>query len=246
MTLEHLKLISSISNLPLNQVKPRDRDQRAMLRHHQNYWQWIGKRIDYFQYIKVGYTPPDPLDSNVLRPFQRSQLDVTSRYYLAILNLVIEAFPIIQEAALSEGRLDTFGNPRELFAQICRDNANGSIAEIQTKELNQGVGLKELRKILRKEDAFYRDALPEPEVNLRLAELRQGDWSRFWIFAIWKHRHSSRELRKVWRDFKVAHRAICQFADKNDYSDGKVTMIKFNAGRAFSSHSMQPINSFGE
>ncbi len=95
-------------------------------------------------------------------------------------------------------------------------------------------------------DAFYRDgiALPEEKQKALLLQLQTGDWSGFWIFTIWEEKTKAR-LRDPWKDFRAAHKAVCQFADRNDYSDGEVSMIKLNTGKAFCSKSVQPVSSWG-
>lgn len=241
--LEHQKMVSTIKRLPDIQIQTKTRDQRILLSDQKNFWRLIAERVDFFQFVRLGYKPLDPLNDEKLHPFHYNKIDVMSRYYFAILELVIEAFPIIQEVAIREGRSFPFENPRELFGQICRDNAIGSTAELQSDELNQGFELKPLRKNLRTWHAFYRDgnALPEKKHKEILLQLQTGDWSGFWIFAIWDDK-TRKPLRDTWEKFKAAHKAVCQFADKNDYSNGKATMIKLNAGKAFCSSSMQPVS----
>lgn len=244
--LEHQKMVSTITRLPDIQIQAKTRDQRILLIDQKNFWRFVAIRINFFQLVRLGYTPLDPLNDERLHPFQYEKIDVMSRYYFAILQLVIEAFPIIREVTVSERRSFPFENPRELFAQICRDNANGGTAELQSNELNQGFELKALRKNLRMWDAFYRDgdALPEKKHDAILFQLKTGDLSGFWIFTIWKDK-TRKPLRDTWKNFRAAHKAVCQFADKNNYPNGEVTMIKLNAGKAFCSNSMQPVNSWG-
>ena len=240
----HQKMVSAIKQLPDIRFITKYRDQRVLLFHQKNFWKFIGIRIDFFQLVQLGYTPLDLLIFQELHPFHYGLIDVMSHYYFSILQVVIQTFSIIREVAIRKKRSFPFNNPRELFEQICRDDANGGTTELRSNELNQGFNLKTLRKNLRMCHKFYREALPEKEHNEFLLELQTGDWSGFWIFAILQGKEKT-PLKNTWENFKDAHKAVCQFMDKDDYPDGKVTMTKFNAGKAYCSRSVQPIDSWG-
>jgi hypothetical protein len=236
-------MVSAIKELPDIYFQPKTHHQRNALSSQKNYWGWIGLRIDFLLLKQSGYLPEDPANDKNLHPFHSKTIDVMSCYYFAILEIVIKAFPTIQEAAIREKRQFTFENPRNLFIQICRDLANGGTASLRSEELNQGLELKRLRKNLRLWNAFYKDSLEDNKDEI-LLHLQKGDWSEFWIFAIWKYRHK-KELRNTWKNFLQNHTNVCRFTEKNDYSGVKVSTQKWNKGKSYRSDSGKPIESWG-
>lgn len=243
--LENQIMVAAIMQLPDSDFKPKKRDQMLMLISNKNFWGLIGKRIDFLQLKQFGHLPEDPLDNHRLDDFSRKKVDVHSRHYFSILQLVIEGFRNIQKAAIAKERHFPFETPRQLFAQICRDIANGGISALSSEGLNQGVGLKEFRKQARRCNAFYKDsASTENEKEAILLQLQKGNWFEFWIFAIWEHRYE-REFVNSWKDFVRTHTDIGKFLDKNDYPGKNVSMVKWNDGNAVRSESCRPIKSWG-
>ncbi len=121
------------------------------------------------QKIQSGFLPADPADDKALHPRQREQLDLYSRYKFALLDVLIRGWDIIKNAAICEGRPFPFANPRELFTQICRECANGSVEDMVSTGIDQAPTLNELRDSMTDSSAFFRKRLEERKHNKMLS-----------------------------------------------------------------------------
>lgn len=223
----HKTMIASVKKLPDHATPIHYQPQQQNLQEQKKTWMWIGTRIDFLQVVQLGFLPNDsPLDpckDISLHPAQSNHIDVASSYFVSILNLLIgnprakiSGFLLTKKAAAHEGKEFPFTNPRELFAQICREFADSPIGnEISSEEPNN---LTELRLNFRQQSAFYRKRLPDEETKAILEECRNSNtWSDFLTFAVWEKTERDRAIKPFWKEFLAAHKEITKFiCDKKD------------------------------
>lgn len=239
---EHQEMILAIKCLPDNEdIKLWTLYQKPMLINQDNYWNNFAIRIDYLQKIQAGFLLEDPIDDEVLHPLQRELIDVESRYKFAILNLLIEGWETIKNTAIREGREFPFGNPRELFAQLCREEAKKEVGRITSREINQGPTLKELRIASTILISFYGGKF-EPELQVRfLARFQEGSWCQFWVFAIWQERNKSK-LRDHWKEFINTLKTRIHFLKETKHCNGaKLVAPKWSDGNVAYSDTGKPV-----
>lgn len=223
---EHKTMIAALKKLPDHTVPIHYWHQRQNLQEQKKMWMWVGNRIDYLQLVQFGLLPDDPCNDSRLHPAQSEHIALISSYFAAILNLLIgnhkakvSGFALVKEAAAREKKEFSFNDPRELFAQICREFANSPIGnEIASEEPGN---LTELRSNFRQQSAFYRDKLTPEAAAAILEECRRSTyWNDFWIFAVWQKRDvdvRKKGLRSFWKEFLAAHKQLTKFVcDKKD------------------------------
>lgn len=237
---EHKKMITAIMQLPeiLEPQIFRTSDSKIWRNHCKAFWHLIGLRIDYLQMIQAGYLPPDPLDYQELHPLQREYINLVSRWKFSILNLIIEGFEEIKTAANCKGRSFSFLNPRELFAEMCREMATSQLSNGVSQEINHGMTMKEVRSSRTELNAFYidRDGSKKREI---LDEFQNSEWCVFWIFALWNYR-DKHKFKDLWKKFLRMDGNLTRFIKKTKPCDGKkLLLLKWNCGNAIN-HLGQP------
>ena len=108
------------------------------------FWMWIGTRLEYFQFIQLGFLAEDPI-VKIKEPWAR-RVNIYSNYYFHKLQVIIEHWDIIKAVAYEKKREFLFSNPRTLLAQICREAANQQFCICLINQKNVGKTLKDLQK----------------------------------------------------------------------------------------------------
>ena len=226
---EHKLMVAFLKELPDETLPIVHQRQQQNLQQKQKTWQWIGNRIDFLQTVQLGFLPNnsglDPCNDSRLHPAQSKHLDVTSGYLMAILTLLIgnlrakiSGFILTKEAAEKEGKDFPFTNPRELFAEICREFANSPVGDdAASDELNN---LTQVRSNLRLQSEFFRKRLPPEETRALLEDCRTSPlWSEFWVYAVWHYAERDRAIKPFWKAFLMAHKAFVSFvcSTKDNY-----------------------------
>ena len=239
---EHYQMIAAIKKLPDVSLAPIlwNEFQGDYLKACQERWRRIGLRLDYLQKVQMGFRPPDPLEKGDLYPQHRQSLDVISRYKFAMLNLMNAGFDTIRDVARSESRNFPFHDPRELFTEMCSQEAN-SIEKIANKEFEQNSTLNEDREYRVFLNAFYRDRLEPETSNQFLNELKTSPlWDYFCIYALWNLRYKT-PLKRYWQDFLKSYKELIRLYSDTKYHDGaKLCKIKWNSGHAVVSETGKP------
>ena len=224
-----------ISKLPPTNVKVWTDEQKIELNYQRNVWKWISARIDYLQLIQAGYLPEDPLNDFRFDTAQRVQIDLASRFKFAQLNLIIAGWEWVKKEAIAQHRDFYFQNPRELFADFCRQEAEAGLGDCLSKDVNQGVSVQEIRKFWTDQSAFYRDRLPHQNEEQLLEIYRD---SKFWdfltIYSIWNYRHRPKEFPKIhqaWKAYLKSHKDWASFwCGKKPVGGCRLTTLRWNFG----------------
>ncbi len=247
---EHKQMISKIKPLPICPSTARTQDQKIWLKDRQNFWVWIGLRLNYLQLKQLGFQPVDPIDTPDLDSRQRESLDLFSSYLFQILQVIIKGFSFIKDAAIREGRDFYFDNARELFIEICRDWAKSGLEDAFSEGIDRGSELNQVRTAWTTMSKFYRGRLSKDyigksvcknELNEEqiLSDLKNSDWFGFWQFAVFKHRF--KELREPWKEFLKTQKNLCKFIHETKPKEGTtLTMLKWNSGHAVHSDTNSP------
>lgn len=247
----HKQMISVIKQLPICPLIAQTNDQKNWLKHMQNFWVWMGLRLDYLQLKQLGFLPMDPIDNPDLFPRQREHLDLFSSHLFQTLQVVIKGFPFIKDAAIREERNFNFDNPRDLFTEICRDWSKSDIEAPFSKGIDQGVELNQVRAAWTTMSKFYRGRLSkdftgksvcenEPTEDQILSDLKSGDWVGFWQFAVFKHRF--KELREPWKEYLKTHKNLNRFIHETKPIEGtSLVLLKWHSGHAVYSSTNTPL-----
>jgi hypothetical protein len=210
-------------------------DQEFKWNQSKNEWYFLGEYLDYCQLKQAGYLPKDPLAG--LPPSYAESLKIEGNFLLAQLELIINGWDLIKEAAANQGREFNFNCPRLLFTELCRQEAMDELKFTLSNGYNLGDGTEETRKYFRDLSKFYRDRMSEDEYAFWLHTHQSCEyWSRFIIFAVWEQRHS--KLKKVWKNYLYAHKQrVKMICDKNFYDQWgvKAITLKWSNGKAFDS-----------
>ncbi len=225
-SLEHKQMLKALAGLPQHPfLWVGTPDQKAEIENQKKLWQWIAGRIDSLQRQQVGFDPLDPLDDPRLHPLQRQQINVNSRYRFAQLKLIIAGWDLIKDAAKKNDRNFPFNNPRELFTELCRQQATVDISDLVRDEGENG-GIGKVRDNYRIRAAFYRDRL-EPKKTEELLEIHRNSeyWENFIIYAVWEKRNSGLtrvefKMRDCWKAFLAAHKDLTAFWCNKTAIDG--------------------------
>lgn len=236
---EHRLMICEIKCLPEYSVqKIRTKKQAEFIFSEHNYWQLTGTRIDYLQAKQLGFLPIDPLFS-IENEEIREIIQVFSDYFFNKLQVIIPNFEVIRWTAQKRNRQFTFRNPRNLFAQICKEHAGRAVIECCSQDVNVGMPIKEVRNSLRAMGKFYRGSMSQ-DLMAKKSESLLGSpsWSDFTMGAICQEvgrKHLNK--RDYWREFKAAHKAMYRLSKKKNQS-----IMFWNAGYPVYASSLQPVN----
>ena len=234
---EHQQMIQIIMGLPEFPVIVLWTDkQKQYLEGKQNFWQWCGLRIDYLQMVQCGFLPEDPkewLSDRALKEW----LQIYTDYLFGILQVVINGFAIIKQAALRAGLDFRFKNPRELFTEICKDFSSVQVAEATDKGVGVGSTLNETRDQQGVMNKLYRGTLSKEDRKAILEFLESSvaysTWGAFWLYAILRDAEP-RYLKNwdSWEKLSKAHKALYQFLKKD--KSVNVPQVEFRIPRLVS------------
>lgn len=234
---EHMQMLKALSGLPKCPILW-TKDQEAEIENQKKFWQWTAGLIDYLQQKQLGFEHPDPLDNPRLHPLQRQKIDVNSCYRFSQLNLIIVGWDLIKNAAKRNRRNFPFNNPRELFTELCRQQATVEISDVVSDEGENG-GIGKVRENYRVRAAFYRGRL-EPEETKTLLEIYRNSeyWENFLIYAVWEKRNSGLrranfQMRDCWKAFLAAHKELAAFwCNKTAIDNCQFVLPKWSCGYA--------------
>jgi hypothetical protein len=143
---------------------------------------------------------------------------VFAKYNYTIFQLLIAdptnprtGFTLCRDWTESQGKDFPFCNPRQLFVQICRDQANSGW-EIS---LEGGSSKEEIKKSLRRRKQLFKHRLKEEEQVLK--SWSGENWSLAWIPAIYPviyseiYRGTKEPLREYWHKLDEAHDLLVEF-----------------------------------
>lgn len=224
-------------------------DQQKEWENQRNFWKGIGMKIDYLQLDELGFVElEDPFNNPEFDPVFRIQLDIATNTLFAKLKIMIAGWELIKGAALKNKKDFPFNNPRELFAEYCKQRAVSATQYFLSTDINQGESLTEIRQYYRDLGALYRNRLEEDEEKRALDDfLNSNNWFRFTIYAIWKYKRSKKfnrgNLKRAWEQFldsfKEESAMVC---DKNFFKKHKVELncLKWNQGRPVHTKSSRP------
>jgi hypothetical protein len=247
---EHNQMLEQLKMLP---PYPHDTlltpNQITQITNTQNFWYWVTGRIDWLQKEQLGFCLPDPLDHPKISDFQlwHWQLNVTSRYHFAQLQICIAGWNLIKRAAETNQREFPFNNSRSLFATVLLQQKESEISDILNG--SEG-GLEEQRANLRIRSHFYRDRLPaEDSCKLLKTHQESSQWWNFIIYGIWEKRDSSYRklpssptMRETWQGFLKAHKDFTSFwCNKKAVGNYRLHMISWREGQGFDPKTNQRI-----
>jgi len=211
-------------------------------------WKIIGARIDYLQMEALGFILPDPLDGIDESVF-KIYFDLATRMQYQELQLMIAGWELIKDKAIAEGRDFPFRNPRELFAESCRQIAAYTVEPALSRGINQGDSAENIRKIYRDTNSFYRDSdrLDKKRQAQMMEEHKNSPyWREFLIYAIWEKKLDKKfnrgKLSLAWRNFLNACKAeSAMVCTKNYFSQHKCRLVtcKWNQGKPMLSQKSQ-------
>ena len=222
--------------------------QKSAIENRKEYWNLIGKRIDYFQLKLCGYNPPDPVEEKELHPGWKEFINLISLYDFATLNLMISQFEVIKAAAIKEGRNFPFDNARELFAERCRELANSEVVEeISSRSVNNGNSLTNQQDGMTKLSFFLKGKVETEEEEELLEEFRtHKEWCVFWLFPVWKATIDgipSKPLKRCWEDYLDAYKDVLKLFKKGSSvpDESKLIRPKWSAGHLFDPKTGKPL-----
>jgi hypothetical protein len=212
------------------------REQQQHHDHVQQYFRWTALRLDFLQLRQLefqinprdGSKLQDPLADPALHPKQQESIKVWADYLFAILGLLVcnptaqekgSGFSRMRDWAAETGREFPFQEPRQIIAEICRNNSEETIQGMLIDEGDSGNNLTNQRKSLRRESAILRSrtssnsatyGVTDEDVQDWLLGCRTAAWHYFLISAIWDDRHRS-PFRDFWKDFLQAHKAYVNY-----------------------------------
>ena len=237
-------MISFIVRLPDEPIAFKNDFQVEYFKKQQAIWQWLGARLDYLQRIQIGFRLVDPLETPAIHPRFREFIIIENERKFAFLNLINKGFDHIKAAAVSCDREFPFDNPRELFSEVCRQQAN-TIRVMEVGDINQGSTTNEYRKHLVFLNSLYRDR-EQPETTTQFLDAAKNSptWEYFSLYAIWNYRNR-KPLKHYWTEYLKAFKAVIRLHhDTSDRDGAKLTRLKWNTGHAVISATGKPA-SFG-
>ncbi len=244
---EHRDMILAIAEIPPRTTKCKTKDQQTWVINENNFNRWIGLRLDYLQQKQLGFLPNDPLDHPFFDPRFKPWITVESEYWFALLQIAIEGWKLIKEAAIREKREFPFRNPRELIVEVFREKSlEYALEKVFSTELGTGFTLNEIRQNFRESSKFLRGRLEANDEARELEACRSGRWREFCIFAIWEYRHRGKhkKVRQAWKNFLDAHKAKSAFLHSlpSPTDKEKLVSLKWNRGHAIGSVTDSALN----
>jgi hypothetical protein len=236
---EHRELITALSLLPeFSSSMIWHTEQAKELEIERNTWKCIGIRIDYLQMIQLGFCPTDPADA-ITEPILKEKLIVHSNYIFAMLQVVIQGFDVIRNRAQQEQREFPFANPRQVIAQICREDAQRKVKDITSPELNVGSSVSEIRDGQSFMNKFYRGKFLDQEKEEICKAFDDTGLLMGFVLASVYRGVKYRYLKKweSWNQLGRAHKDFYRYLKKST-----THTVKHNVGRAFWSDTCQPVN----
>ena len=244
---EHKQMIKALAELPQHPVLW-TKDQGIVIENQKRLWQWTARSIDYLQQKQSGCEPLNPLDNPELHSLQRKLIEVNSFYQFSQLNLIIVGWDLIKKAAQENHRNFPFNNPRELFTEVCRQQATVDINDVVSDEGENG-GIGKARKKYSFRGAFYQGRLDPKETKKILEVCRVSEcWENFIIYAIWKKKNTDEtranfKMRDCWKAFLEAHKKMTAFwCSKTPVDRYKLILPKWNSGYAVNPQTSRRIN----
>lgn len=216
--------------------------QQWLWKNQETLWKGIGMKIDYLQLKRMGFILEDPFDAPGFDPVSKVIMNRKANTSFAELNLMIAGWELIKEAALKNKKDFPFNNPRELFAEYCKQQAITATQDFLSTDINQGEPLTETRQYYRDLGALYRGRVGEKDVEKErralLDFLNSNDWFRFSIYAIWGHQNCPKfnngELKRAWKEFLKAFKdESAMVCNKNFFQKYgvKLSQLKHNQGK---------------
>lgn len=241
---EHLQMLKALSGLPEHPILW-TKDQQTFIEDQKRFWKWVAGTIDYLQRVQLGLLCINPLDNPGLHPAQKLMIEVNSRYRFSQLNLIIVGWDLIKEAANRNHKNFPFNNPRELFTELCRQQAIIEITDnITDDDTKENIG--KVRDNYRYRSSFYRDRLKGEETEQALEICRKSKyWENFIIYAIWEKKFSELrtgelEMKNCWKKYLVTHKKLsafwCDNKTKNTY---RLILPKWTYGYAINPQTSQ-------
>ncbi len=235
---EHQQMLKALADLPEHPALW-TKEQQAEIENQKEFWRWTAGQLDYFQRQQLGFDNPNPLDDPRLHPLQRKKINVSSYYRFSQLNLIIVGWDLIKDAARRNNRDFPFNNPRELFTELCRQQAAIDISDVVSKGEEESGGIGKLRDNYRIRAAFYRGKL-EPKETKELLEIHRNSeyWENFIIYALWDKKltgltRANLKMRDCWKAFLAAHKNLTAFWTNKTAIDGcSLVLPKWRYGYA--------------
>lgn len=239
-------MIQAIKKLPdLSMFLPWTPKQCLFLMDKRARWIYVGERIDYCQKLQLGYRPPDPTPKSI-HPLLQKQVEVVGNYLFWMLQVVIEGFDDIRAFASHRKVEFPFENPRQLFAQICREFSSIEAFQITSRDIGVGETLAKIRSDQSLTGKFLRFSLPPEQESEICSSLERSGWYGLAIVAI--HTRSRTYLKKsnnqrglTWKKFREAQKAMHQFCTSKPEGDGKLCSVFWNSGHPVYSKTGKPV-----
>lgn len=245
---EHLQMLKALSGLPEHPILW-TKDQQTFIEDQKRFWKWVAGIIDYLQREQLGFVCINPLDNPSLHPTQRLRLEVNASYRFSQLNLIIVGWDLIKKEANRNHKSFSFNNPRELFTELCRQQATIEITDSITDSITDGntnESIGKVRENYRYRSSFYRDRLKAKETEQALEICRKSEyWENFVVYAIWEKKFSglsrgNLEMRDCWKKYLAAHKKLsafwCDNKTKNTY---RLILPKWTYGYAINPQTSQ-------
>lgn len=250
---EYKQLIYIFNNLPpIKLVESRHdltKEQNWRWEQERIKWKIIGSKIDYLQRMEAGFIVKDPLADPIFDSAWRVYFNILTDRLFAELNLTIAGWEPIQDAANSNQRDFPFNNPRELFAESCKQESEFGTEFFLSTDINQGETLADIRDYYRFMNSFYRDRLEHQKQSRMLQAHQECDrWQRFVIYAVWNYRRDKNfnkgKISMAWRNFLKAFKAesamICNKSFMKKYGV-KFCTLKWNQGHPVYTNTNRPV-----
>lgn len=211
----------NLHDLPPDElIAPRKltKEQNQRWKSRKNHWYLIGLYLDYLQLKQAGYNPSNPLYSCEINPAFKEVIKLSTRGFLAELNLMISGWDLIKKFATQKKREFPFENPREMLAERCKKLSILQSQASLSEEINQGITLTEVRNDWKNyKRLIHRKFKTSEEEKMALSHLlKSQDWLDFVICAVWEF-NTKGEVRKAWNNFKEAFNKEAEMWLKKDY-----------------------------
>lgn len=245
---EHKILIDAIKKLPefsiLTLWTPH---QFAFLKDKQQYWTYLGERIDYHQKIQLGFRPTEPSLPDTLHDLLREQVRVAGDYLFWMLQVVIEGFDDVKIFVTRKQGEFPFNDPRELFAQMCHEFSYIEVSKIISHDIGVGETLTKIRSAQSLTGKLLRFSLSEKEEKELCCSLEaSGFWYGLVMAAIIGT--SRRYLNKAnnqrgltWKKFKDAQKEMHRLCNAKHERSGAFCSVAWNSGYPIYLQTSKPV-----